>query len=374
MSVQTFLMALWKSFLVIVGLYALLLITHQDQFVTNRLNHLPPNVLVLLFMVGMALFFWRFRALIALKALFKTFFIGSLLLVLLSYAGSENQFCELISHFRVQYLALILLAGVGLISTDSRKWVLPVLVAIGFVGYPIYGYYVPTAKLIQSNAAFRLMNVNVLKKNDHYELLGKTIQNYQPDILALQEPDQAWLSALAPYVKNYPYRKLIPQDNNFGVALYSKLPVSHFEVLYFGDKYLDVSYPSILAKLSWADHSISVLSTHPLPPMGGFAVRNSQLLDIASRKAQWGENVVVTGDLNISPWSPVFQEFLKRSNLYDTQRGFGVQPSWMVDSFVFAIPIDHVLVSPKFRVINRQIGPDIGSDHRPVIVDLTLTP
>lgn len=374
MSVQTVLMALWKSLLVIGGLYALLLVTHQDQFVTNWLKHLPPNGLVLLFIGGIVLFLWRLQALIPLKVLFKACFIGTLLLTLLSYAGNENQFCELISHFRVQYLVLTLLSGVGLILTDSKKWLLPVLVVIGFVGYPIYGYYVPAAKPVQTNAAFRLMNVNVLKQNEHYVLLGKAIQKYQPDILALQEPDQAWLKALSPYLKSYPYQKLIPQDNNFGIALYSKIPVSHVEEKWFGKDYLGVKFPSILAELTWANRHFSVLVTHPLPPSGGFEVRNSQLLDIASQKAQWGENVIVTGDLNISQWSPFFQKFLKRSNLLDTQRGFGVQPSWMVDSVLFAIPIDHVLVSPKFRVINRQIGPDIGSDHRPVIVDLTLIP
>lgn len=71
---------------------------------------------------------------------------------------------------------------------------------------------------------------------------------------------------------------------------------------------------------------------------------------------------------------------LLRASLLDSRRGFGWMPTWPVLSppgivatlvgALFAIPIDHVLVSPGIGVADRRTGPPFGSDHLPLKVDL----
>jgi endonuclease/exonuclease/phosphatase (EEP) superfamily protein YafD len=39
----------------------------------------------------------------------------------------------------------------------------------------------------------------------------------------------------------------------------------------------------------------------------------------------------------------------------------------------FALPIDHTLVSPGVRVVQREVGPDLGSDHRPVTTTIEFS-
>ena len=76
------------------------------------------------------------------------------------------------------------------------------------------------------------------------------------------------------------------------------------------------------------------------------------------------------GDLNITMWSPNYQEFVDRAELKNTRQGHGILPSWPTQFPVLSIPIDHVLVSSEIQVRDTRIGRNVGSDHLPIIVDL----
>jgi endonuclease/exonuclease/phosphatase (EEP) superfamily protein YafD len=62
---------------------------------------------------------------------------------------------------------------------------------------------------------------------------------------------------------------------------------------------------------------------------------------------------------------------MRMSRLRDSREGFGIQPTWLSNKPLFMVPIDHVLVSEGINIHKRFTGPDIGSDHRPVIVDFS---
>jgi len=49
------------------------------------------------------------------------------------------------------------------------------------------------------------------------------------------------------------------------------------------------------------------------------------------------------------------------------------KPTWRVSS-PLAIAIDHALTSKSLVITAREIGPGVGSDHRPQIIDLGWVP
>ncbi len=63
---------------------------------------------------------------------------------------------------------------------------------------------------------------------------------------------------------------------------------------------------------------------------------------------------------------------LEVGKLSDSEQGFGPQPSWSTELLIPVVPIDHFLVSKDIEVLNRVLGPNIGSDHLPVYVDLLV--
>ena len=101
--------------------------------------------------------------------------------------------------------------------------------------------------------------------------------------------------------------------------------------------------------------------------------RDGQFRSLAKFVRTLTEPVILMGDLNATPFSPAFVDFLRASRLRDSRLGYGNQATWPAALRRAGIAIDHCLVSPQVQVTGRQIGGDVGSDHLPVIVDLSLT-
>jgi endonuclease/exonuclease/phosphatase (EEP) superfamily protein YafD len=81
--------------------------------------------------------------------------------------------------------------------------------------------------------------------------------------------------------------------------------------------------------------------------------------------------VIVVGDFNLTPWSPIFADFERSSGLHNAADGFGFTPTWYrFDGFPFGLVLDHVLVSGDMQCAAYDVGPDIRSDHRSVTVQL----
>ena len=131
--------------------------------------------------------------------------------------------------------------------------------------------------------------------------------------------------------------------------------------------------PTILADFKIDGCQFLFAGTHPVPPGSRFLtdLRNDQLLKLALLVANRNAAAILVGDLNTTDHSPCFRQLLTRARLRDTRQGFGVQPSWGPFQLL-EIPIDHCLVSPHIAVRRRRVGPHLGSDHRPVAIDLQL--
>jgi endonuclease/exonuclease/phosphatase (EEP) superfamily protein YafD len=79
----------------------------------------------------------------------------------------------------------------------------------------------------------------------------------------------------------------------------------------------------------------------------------------------------MVGDFNVTPWSPLFADLLRDSGLADSCRGFGWQPTWPTRlPAMFRIPIDHCLHGAGVAIVDRRVGPEIGSDHLPLLLEL----
>ena len=90
---------------------------------------------------------------------------------------------------------------------------------------------------------------------------------------------------------------------------------------------------------------------------------------LAKEKPNLLPDVVLLGDLNTTPWSYFYRQYLETLGLKDA-KAHHYLPTWPTYIPVFFLPIDHVLVSPKVQTLSQRLAGFNGSDHFPVEVVL----
>ena len=292
---------------------------------------------------------------------------------LAGFFGALAWWLDILSHFRVQYaLGFLLLAGLFVLG---RKWRAAAgALALALVNaLPVLFFLLPRAPApADSGASFRAMLLNVNNSRGDPARVRAAISNANPDLLVLEEIDSPWLVALAPALEAYPFRKTEARPDNFGIGVFSRLPIDSARIEPFGP--MDI--PSVFAEIRMDGNTLTLVATHPLPPGGALlaAERNQQLVWIAEKTAALPDPVLLLGDLNTSPWSPAYRRLLKESGLADSARGRSIHPTWPAFIPLLWIPLDHALHSPGIAIRRRTIGPDVGSDHFPLVVDFSCTP
>jgi endonuclease/exonuclease/phosphatase (EEP) superfamily protein YafD len=288
------------------------------------------------------------------------------------FAGRFGWLVELTSHFRVQCLwSLAALAGVHVLG---RRWRSATLFGLfAAVNLWVVAPYLGSrdAPSDQAVGTFRILLLNVHTENTRYELVRALLREMSPDVVVLEEVNDRWLRELPDLQRTHPFSIRAPRDDNFGMALFSQRPLRDPRVINLGE----ARVPSVAAGVEMAGTTVTVVGTHPLPPGSPeqLRLRDGQLTAVGAflrgQKGPW----VLVGDLNATPWSRCFEELIRATGLTDTARGGGLRGTWPVGLPVMRIPIDHCLVSERLEVVNRKVGPDVGSDHFPVVTDLRLT-
>lgn len=221
----------------------------------------------------------------------------------------------------------------------------------------------------------KVVSFNVLTSNPNHAGVLQWLQQSDADIIFLMEVDRIWAKALQPLLTTHPHHLIQPRSDNFGIALYSRLPAESMRILDSALLPLEhasesgLCTASIEARFKSSSREWIFVGTHPVPPMGAdyAAARDQQLRALSQHIAHTGLPCLLAGDLNTSPWSHSFRQLSAGGSLHAAPGAW--KPTWRVGS-LFAIPIDHALCSSPLLIKSRMIGIDLGSDHRPQVIEL----
>lgn len=278
---------------------------------------------------------------------------------------------DLLTHFRIQYAFCLLVAAIVLYFLNERRWAAVSGCCSLMLAVWTYPYWLPYQQPREGD--YTIMAYNLRTANQQYEKVTDYLREVKADMVLVIEINEEWNNQLESLGDFYPHQVSGSREDNFGIMLLSRFKILESEIRSFGE----LPIPTIVAKVDIeGDEILHVVGTHPPPPMGKeqSELRNRQLREIAEYCASLNGHYVVAGDLNITPFSPHYSTFLTQSDLVESGRGWGWQPTWFSKMPWFAIPIDHILFSYGVEVTQRKIGPTMGSDHNPVVISFNLIP
>jgi endonuclease/exonuclease/phosphatase (EEP) superfamily protein YafD len=279
---------------------------------------------------------------------------------------------DLVVNFRVQYFTV--LALLVIVFAAGRRYRSAALyggMALLNLAVIVPQYVGSTAVVASANAVHvRVALLNVHTENRRFDLVCDFVRQAKPDCVVFEEVNDEWLGKLAKLVDLYPHILPAPRPDNFGIALFSRWPLRDTDIREIGD----ADIPTVLARIDIQGRVLSLVGTHPLPPSNPeqFVLRSRQLSALAHLAQTSAKPCVVLGDLNTTPWSPYYRALLSDGDLLDVSRGRGLNASWPVPILPLRIPIDHCLISRGIAVTDVKLGPNVGSDHFPLIVDFSF--
>jgi endonuclease/exonuclease/phosphatase (EEP) superfamily protein YafD len=289
---------------------------------------------------------------------------------LVGFASRFSWLADLACHFRVQY-SIVLFFGIVFFAFLRRKRIAAALgVALVLNLAQIAPLYVLQAKDSLPGTDLTVMSMNINTENTDYARALNCIRKYSPDIVFVQETDMGWCSFLSTRLIDYRYQHFVPREDNFGMGVLSRLPLTDSATTFFETSVV----PAITSKMHLSDRVINIVNVHTLPPVrpGNYKYRDKELFELGSYLRGQSGDLIVCGDFNTTSWSGAFQELIQRAGLKDSRQGLGVEASWPSNCFLLLIPLDHCLISKDIETIDRKVLEPIGSDHYPILIKLRV--
>jgi endonuclease/exonuclease/phosphatase (EEP) superfamily protein YafD len=268
--------------------------------------------------------------------------------------------------------SLILLPGA--ILRRARTWIFVAAIPPFLFLLNYGGLFLPRGSATALGPAFKVMTFNVLDLNQEFDAVADEILEHDPDIVGFHELEPAMASALEQRLEDhYPYRELTT-----GRGLFSRLPIDEYETFQLGQD----GHRAQKALLTIGSRQVWLFNVHPRSPrLQGFHPfglslgiptgfdtedRDRDLTDLLSRLREMEGSLVLMGDMNLSDQQDAYTELARF--LLDAHRERG----WGLGLTLAFWRIDFIFYTPDLVTLNSETGDFSGSDHRPVIAQLSF--
>lgn len=298
---------------------------------------------------------------------------------LAAWGGAEDPRLDLLTHFAPFGLAggLVALpltlgaAGRGGWRAWTRLAALGAMVAWGALIWPEVTRPIPPTVRPIPGRTLRLVEFNAWDDNPDPSRAVDWIDRQHPDVVVIDEMTPALKRGLI--ARGFVFTKGMVTAEIFSRgparAPTFLVPMRDWKIL---PDFARASFVSPGGRGRFT--VVNVHLNHPDQPENAYHPENFAILLDRQRR----DRLIVAGDFNLTPWSFGLRRLDARLGLTRIDRAI---PTWparrriagLSVPMVPVLPIDHIYVGPAWRVAALRRGPDLGSDHYPLIADLVLS-
>lgn len=250
------------------------------------------------------------------------------------------------------------------------------LVFVAWVALPFISfskYITPKDNSCEPDACLTVIVANIYKSEAAMSRLADISAGLDPDLIALLEPPHSADPSV--YLNLFPRHEHIVHVDQSPRFSRASIPLSLLSLQPFVSASSKIPDRTglrsfIQADLDGAWQGIRIVTTHPHIPITapGLNARNA-LLRAAGDAANESASFILMGDFNLTPWSPTFRA-LPGKRAGDPR----FVQTWPVAWGPLGIPIDHIKVSDDLELVETQLLPPTGSDHRAILARFRYKP
>lgn len=284
---------------------------------------------------------------------------------------------DMLSNFYIHYS----LAG-ALLFFAALHWRLPrtaiVSLAITAITFGLAFSFervplVPEAQLADGTKTYRIMTFNAWEQAKTMNQLKTYLRQEKPDFVILQEITLKDWRSLKEIKDLYPHSSYC-DDWLCGIAFLSRHKWRTIKAQNFGPHNL----PMIRVKFPDSLKGLTVYAIHSARPHWKYSTQREQFEHLSIYlKENSRSPVVLAGDMNASAFSSLLKDFAATSSLTPVGGLIATWPQRLRQMGYLRLPIlqldiDHFFVKPEMTILRLWRGPDLGSDHRPLLMELAL--
>lgn len=263
--------------------------------------------------------------------------------------------------------AILFLALLAFTLTSKRDRVVISMMILAFIGPAsliapeVFGVVFSERVREVNKPSLKVLVLNVWANNKDHRAVLRLISEEQPDIVFVQEAYSPWRQLLQGLESSAFIASCIdPAQCN--AAILTKLKATGEESPYTSS--LATARLFLPDRLGGGEFEAASIHLSRPPPMKN-QIKEIEKLEQAA--TDFGDLAIIAGDFNSTPWTSAMRR-LDRS--LSKRRVTRLLPTWPAAMPI--APIDHIYVGKGWAIVDLRLGPNVGSDHRPIIAVLVL--